>query len=42
MPSTDVILSLGPVLQGSALEAIKEQSDPVAAAQAAVDSLAGP
>ncbi|MBE9525322.1 MAG: extracellular solute-binding protein [Chloroflexi bacterium] len=42
MPPTDIILSLGPVLQGSALEVIKEQSDPAAAAQAAVDSLASP
>ena len=42
MPSTDIILSLGPVLQQSALEAIKEQSDPAAAAQDAVNSLTGP
>jgi len=42
MPSTDIISSLGPVLQQSTLDAIKEQSDPAAVAQAAVDALAGP
>jgi len=42
MPTTDILASLGPVLQQSALEAIKEQSDPAAAAQAAVDALTGP
>jgi multiple sugar transport system substrate-binding protein len=42
MPSTDIILSLGPLLQQSALESIKEQSDPAVAAQAAVDAIAAP
>ncbi|MEN8173578.1 MAG: extracellular solute-binding protein [Chloroflexota bacterium] len=42
MPSTDIIAALGPVLQSSTLESIKEQSDPAEIGQAALDALAGP
>ena len=41
-PLADVQASLGPVLQEATLKVLKGQSDPLAAAQAAVKSLAGP
>ena len=41
-PLADVVASLGPVLQQATLQVLKGQSDPQAAAQAAVKSLAGP
>jgi ABC-type glycerol-3-phosphate transport system substrate-binding protein len=42
MPSLDVITALGPVLQKATVDILKEQADPVTAAEAAADVLASP
>jgi hypothetical protein len=39
LPSKDIILSLGPPLEQATLQVLKQQSDPISAAQAAVQSL---
>ena len=41
-PGMDVMLEIGPALQAATLQILKDQVDPRAAAQAAVDSLGGP
>lgn len=41
-PATDLILEIGPALKEATLQILKDQADPRAAAQAAVDSLGAP
>ena len=42
IPSQDVLTALGPVLQQATVDVLKEQADPVAAAEAAVERMGGP
>jgi len=42
VPSTDILLALGPLLEQSALDVLKEQTDPATAAQNAIEDLIAP
>ena len=42
LPSSDIITSLGPILEKGAVQVLKKQSEPLAAAQEAMDAIATP
>jgi len=42
LPANDVLAVIGPALQKATVEVLKEQTDPKAAAQQALDSLSAP
>jgi len=42
IPSSDILLTLGPLLEQSALDILKEQTDPATAAQNAIEKLIAP
>lgn len=42
LPTQDILSSLGPALEAATVDVLKQQSDPVSAAESAINSLSGP